>query len=416
MTVADRRAAIASAVCLTLALFFLTLWRFGANQFLILAVVVVLIHRPWRQTLFSKAYLTQPMFLVIYLFLAWAMVSMSYSQVPSIGKALQGLTMYTKLLFFLVLPLAVTHDRARYWIAEGLILGVLVNVILSTLFHFHVAWVVEHFASPFLSGMNFTFSINPLQLIFVVALAMWLLVNRFVTRQFHWHDVLIFAILMVYLWFINIERSGYLLFIVLSLLFVWQHFNQKVFVITACLLPFLLFGVYLASPNVKARVNAGIVNVEAFYEIKDASKIGPANSLGLRLAFLEESLQEVKLHPIVGTGIGSFRYVYMKKYGQGTNQMQVVSGMPYFPMSVNDPHNAYTYIAFELGLVGLALYLLWLYQLWRVIELEPKVKHLLRGVFWAFVVMGVVDSGLALNAVAVSFVVISCSLLTKEKG
>jgi O-antigen ligase len=106
----------------------------------------------------------------------------------------------------------------------------------------------------------------------------------------------------------------------------------------------------------------------------------------------------------------------MKKYGQGTNQMQVVSGMPYFPMSVNDPHNAYTYIAFELGLVGLALYLLWLYQLWRVIELEPKVKHLLHGVFWAFVVMGVVDSGLALNAVAVSFVVISCSLLAKEKG
>ena len=57
---------------LTLTLFLMSLWRFGANQCLVLAVAVVLLAPSLRRQLFCKAYLTQPVWIAIYVFLAWA--------------------------------------------------------------------------------------------------------------------------------------------------------------------------------------------------------------------------------------------------------------------------------------------------------------------------------------------------------
>ena len=74
---------------------------------------------------------------------------------------------------------------------------------------------------------------------------------------------------------------------------------------------------------------------------------------------------------------------------------------------INDPHNAYTYAGFELGLIGLALYVFCLYRLF------PRVAKA-QGVWWAFVLMGFLDSGLVLNAVALGFIALTGIYLEKE--
>ena len=374
---------------LAFTLFLVTLWRFGADQCLTLFIAVVLLTPSLRRALFRKDYLSRPPFIAIYLFLAWALITITYSRAPDMAQALSGMKGYAKLLLFLLIPLVMIHkqEKSRYWIEQGLIFGVLINVVLSTLYFFHL-FALQ--LAPYMS-MKITFEINPLQLVFVVAVALWVLATRFFERRFVWHDVLIFVILLGYLLFINLERSGYLLLMVLVLVFAWQYGSKKWFSLVACLLPFFCIALYLAVPGIKARVNLGVQNIEAFSQAKNVTDIGVNNSLGLRLAFAVESIQEIKLHPLLGTGVGSFKTVYDQKYNQNTQEMKV-----------QDPHNAYTLVAFELGLPGLLLYLFCLYKLF------PKSRRA-QGIWWAFVVMGFVDSGLILNAVALSFIILTAS-------
>lgn len=389
-------------VLLFFTLFFLSLWRFGANQCLALVVLLVLFFRPWRQQLFRSQHFKSPIIVCALLFFAWTIISLSYSATPSFSKAAQGLTMYSKLLFLLVLPLALHGLKYRRWLEQGLIWGILINAILSTLYYFKVNFIVEHLGRYF--SINQTFSINPLQMIFIVVLACWILLQRILNREAHLPDMIIFIFLTIYLWFINIERSGYLLYLVLIFVALYQVMHKKGFFLGLILVPILILGLYEFSPNVKTRVDVGIINLQTVAPIQNFKEVSNDNSLGLRLAFVTETVVILKQHPLLGTGIGSFKYVNANMHGP------MVNGS--YP---NDTHNAYTMVAFELGLIGLILYLAWLASIFHIIKKLPKVAgNLLRGVWWAFVVMGFTDSGLILNAVGLSFIIF-VSLYAREQ-
>jgi O-antigen ligase len=383
-----------ATVFLGLTLFLITLWRFGANQCLMLFVLLVFCVPAWRQTLFSKAYLLQARFLALYAFLIWALITVSYSEAGTVAHALNGFKGYAKLLLFLFIPLAITQNKSRYWIEQSLIVGVLLNVILSTLYFLKL---FTTYLAPHIS-MNATFAINPLQLIFVVIIALWILARRLFEQRFAWHDITIFVLLMGYLWFVNIERSGFLLFMVLALVLAWQYGRKKWLCLALLVLPLFFMALYLGVPSIKMRVNLGWHNIQAFTQVKNVTQIGSDNSLGLRLAFAEESVQEIKLHPFLGAGLGSFKNVYDQKYNLNTQEMHV-----------QDPHNAYTLAAFELGIPGLCLYLFCLYRLF------PKSSSA-QGIWWAFFVMGFVDSGFILNAVAFSFIILTGVIESTKSG
>lgn len=391
-----------AAFFLTLAMFFLTLWRFGANQALAIVALMVVLYSPWRKTLFSWQWIKTPIILIPLIFISYAILSITYSQAPTVIAALQGLTAYSKLLFLLVLPLAMQQSKYRTWVENGLIYGVLINVVISTLYYYHVPFA-EHYFGPHMS-MQITFTVNPLQVIYVVVMALWILLMRFIDRTSSKLDLLLFVLLFVYLWFINMERSGYLLFLALVLLFLGQRFGKKAILAGCIALPVLFMGLYFAVPNIKSRVDMGVHNIVAFQQAQNVTQIGVDNSWGLRLAFAKESLEIIKSHPILGAGVGSFRYVYAEHY-----PVQALA------VKVNDPHNAYTYVCFEFGLIVLMLYLSWLYAIWSHSKrLAPHERLLLRGVWLIFVVMGFTDSGLALNAIGISFVVWISLYLSKN--
>jgi O-antigen ligase len=391
---------ILASVLLFFAMFFLTLWRFGANQCLALLVVLVLLYRPWRKQFFCLKHFSRPIILFALLFLLWAILSLSYTEAPCIKTATHGLSLYGKLLFLLVLPIAMAERHCQKWVEQGLIWGVFINMILSSFYYFQWGFIIKHLG-PYYS-VNGVFSINPLQMIFVLVLACWMLLQRFINKEAHWSDVAIFVLLSLYLWLINIERSGYLLYLVLLVVALYQVMNKKGFVLACIAIPVLLIGLYEFSPNVKNRIDVGIANVQAFQQVQDVKEVAVDNSLGLRLAFFTESMTVIKMHPLLGTGIGSFKSVYTKMGGPSA-------------AGLNDPHNAYTFAAFELGLIGLALYLCWLGAIFHVIKKLPlKQANVLRGLWWMFVVMGLTDTSLILNAVGLGFIV-GVSLYARER-
>ena len=84
-------------VFLALTLLLMSLWRFGANQCLMIAVALVILVPSLRRQWCTKAYLTQPVLLAIYVFLAWALITVTYSQASSVSHALEGIKGYAKL-------------------------------------------------------------------------------------------------------------------------------------------------------------------------------------------------------------------------------------------------------------------------------------------------------------------------------
>jgi O-antigen ligase len=398
----DIRAAKSTLTLCALAAFLLTLWRFGANQCLALVAVIVIFYRPWREQLLQKEYYRQPVIWLMLLFLGWAVLSLSYAQTPSLLKAAQGLTIYSKLLFLIVLPLAMCHAQCRYWVEQGLIYGVFVNACLSTLYYFQINFTVHALGAYFPTG---TFAVNALQMVYVAVLACWILSKRILNHRGHWIDGGIFIFLSIYIWFVNIERSGYLLYLALLLLSLYQTMHKKGLVIGIMIIPILLIGLYEFSPNVKTRVALGVDNLIAFHQAQDIHQVANTNSLGLRLAFAKETWIIAQDHLLLGTGIGSFRYVNQQKEGLKVDNL--------YP---NDPHNAYSYVLFELGLVGLFIYLAWLGALSKSISRLPlETRDLMRGIWWAFVIMGFTDSGFALNAIGLSFILcISAYLLCES--
>ncbi len=388
-----------TSILFCFSLFFLTLWRLLANQALGLIILCVLLYKPWRQILFSR-YALQPLFIVMYFLILWSFLSVFYSSAPNYGEALKGVQPYFKLLFLLLFPIALRKNKNAYWIEQALILGVFVNVVLSLVYHSHILGADlyrEVLVYPYFYGP--TFMVNPLQLIFVEVIALWLLANRFVEKCWKWHDVFIFLILLIYLWGFNIERSGYLLFSALAFLFAWQHASKKALVsILACIL-IALCSVYFFVTPVKERINEVGHDISLFY------KGIPDTSVGLRLAFAADTLVILEEHPLLGGGAGSFPFIYASRFDQRENAV-----------IFNQAHNNYVQAAFELGLVGLTLFLLFLYQLYQAIKKAPLIeRNRMQGIFLAFFVMGFLDGGLLLSAVRVSTIVLISLYLQRNR-
>ncbi len=135
----------------------------------------------------------------------------------------------------------------------------------------------------------------------------------------------------------------------LLLLLGWRLFGWKGSVAALVLAAVLCSAMWIASPMLRDRIAASIVELQKY----DADS-GPS-SIGEHIVFLKDSLPIIALAPIIGHGTGSitkeFRHVTAGKTG--------VAATP----TVN-PHNQTFAVAIQLGLVGAAvLWSMWIAHL-----------------------------------------------------
>jgi O-antigen ligase len=109
------------------------------------------------------------------------------------------------------------------------------------------------------------------------------------------------------------------------------------------------------------------------------------NSIGLRLEFWRNGMLVFQERPVVGWGTGMYR----KKYcSYGATQVSCEQG------SYN-PHNQFVLLAAELGIVGIAAYLMFLGFLWRkAADLSPQGHYLSRSLLLMLLVHSLSDSSL----------------------
>ena len=113
----------------------------------------------------------------------------------------------------------------------------------------------------------------------------------------------------------------------------------------------VLFALMTTSNTLQQRVNEGISELKAYDTSPNIS------SIGVRVIFVQNTLELIKKQPLLGYGTASFKSVYKKHVAQKYTGWRA--------LSTTDPHNIYLYITLENGLIGLVLFLSYLFVAFR---------------------------------------------------
>ncbi len=304
---------------------------------------------------------------IAWLFLAFFclfLLGSSYTEASSTAVCTMLLKYKKFLLVFFLFPL-LAGERMAYRCTIALLSSIVLTLFLSysqyflePLFHknFQDSGV---FKDHIFTGFLFAFASYSFTLLFIF------------TKRWRWLFGLLSLLTIYNVFFINLGRSAYPVFVALTCLLGWQLTRWKGLSLAVLIVGLILGNVTLFSHAFKQRSLEGLHNIQDYEQHK--KKI---TSLGLRLSFYQNSFQLIKAHPFFGYGTASFE----KNYARTTH---------YGPDTRN-PHNEYLNITVQFGLFGLSILLLLFY----IHALESTHLPKLQGFFAQAVLVSIATGSL----------------------
>lgn len=187
------------------------------------------------------------------------------------------------------------------------------------------------------------------------SLALFLVLGMLIISAFFKHEkrrkYRILYALLIALFFVDLSvvvpgRTGYLAFVLLCPLIIYNTFGgrQVLIVLAGAGIMVLLL---LLSPTVQERIKAGRGDLLQY------GKGNPVTSLGLRLYMWKESWKLFIENPICGSGTGGFKTAWERR--------KPAPDVDNF----NDPHNTFFHMAANFGVIGIATLLFFYIELIR---------------------------------------------------
>lgn len=205
------------------------------------------------------------------------------------------------------------------------------------------------------------------------------------------------AILAIYnILFLVLGRTGYIALFTSLLIWLLFTFNRWKRVLSL-IIALGLASVLLIFPNpARDRMNVGIQEAYACVEFHAGTPHKSCDtSIGLRTDFLLTSLSLLKTSPLLGLGAGGFVY---------KNPNSLYAG--------HNPHNQYVLEAVQSGLVGLLIFLAWLFFCYRAAwRQEVVIRNILLALISAYVVGNLFNSFLIDFSESFLFVILSAILI-----
>ena len=205
--------------------------------------------------------------------------------------------------------------------------------------------------------------------------------------------------------FINGGRTGQLAFIFGLFVFVWFYFGAKVKYLfaTFLILSSIFVIAYNFSPVFHTRVH------QAVSDIKKIQNNDLRTSWGSRIAMKIVSFDIIKEYPIYGVGIGDTKDMYTQAVQKESLRKFAFSNNPHHV------HDQYLHITLQTGIVGLVLFLLFLWYLFRTELNNPLSKAALYAVLTVFIFAFFVDTPLR-NYVCGLFAFVTAFLLNQAQS
>ncbi len=252
-----------------------------------------------------------------------------YTPAP-MEDALDFLKKYRVLLFIpIIMSLCREDDRIGKNVLNAFFIGYFALLVNAYLVDFHL--IPQNKFSIYRHGGGF------------LVIFAYLLIQRISTEskgRLLW--ISFFAVICYDLFFILNTRTGWVLFLALSLLFFVQYFSIKKQLILSVSLFVICALIFQFSSSFNHEIHKTISNLENY----DVTAQNSATDLGVRLDWYQNSIELIKAKPIFGYGTGSFFNA----------QSEIIKGKETIPAT--DPHNEFFLIGVQIGLVGVFFFLL----------------------------------------------------------
>jgi O-antigen ligase len=280
----------------------------------------------------------------VLLFLAWVLASAAWSE-AALSTALRDFWAWRKLVYlYLALPLF--HDES--WKRRALVALVYTGALEVMLSYVSFAgWLPYRFDTPGVMLTNYAVqgAAFTLTAACAVQLSLW------AKGSHRWWYAVVALALVVNVLFFNFGRTGYLALAAVTLTWAVVAGGWRWSAAAIVLLAALFAAAYAWSPTFHQRIAQG------WTELTDNHELTSVTQMGIRKLFVRNSVELIRQRPIVGHGLGSFKTVYGDYVDRHYSGVQATHA--------GDPHNQYLYIAFEHGIVGLALFILMIAALLR---------------------------------------------------
>jgi O-antigen ligase len=281
----------------------------------------------------------------ILLSMLWLSITYCWTDVQA-GVYWASINRHARLVLILLVFGLIGSRESIYKTMQFLIIGHLFVLFLSYLMWLGVLIPFTQTKLPYEYAVPFTSSLEQPVMSALVVVLIWYFKDKWF-QIYGKVPVYIAAVLCIFnVFFIMMGRTGFLVML-LALTFIVFFELPKKFKWVALILPIILGCVlFTLSPRLQSRT------LEIYSGVKEYQSGNVEKSESLRLDYWHRSFLSIKEHPIVGSGVGSWRDKYQEYGGKESNPP-------------TNPHNQFLLWWVEAGGIGLILLITLLVAFYR---------------------------------------------------
>ena len=228
---------------------------------------------------------------------------------------------------------------------------------------------------------------------YLMSFAAYILAERaYYHKEYREISILFLSVMIFEVLFMSAGRTGYVMLLLLSGFFTWQHWRWR--------------GLLAMLPIVAALLGLGIqysnTFSERFFHIPgewQSHQLGAETSMGLRMEFLKTSFYTALEHPWFGTGTGSFATAYAAT----ASTLELAS--------IQNPHNEYLHIWIELGILGCLLLVFLFHRMWQCSRLLTVQERMIAQGFILSFAVGCFGNSILMDFTERHFFILMTALL-----
>ncbi len=271
--------------------------------------------------------------------------------------------------FFTIYVIAVsfkpvyTQKIISFFLAGMFISEILTYGIFFNLWHINDA--TPSFPSPFMFHIDYSI---------FLAFTSILLLYRLFSHKYNKKEKVLYAFFFLTVTgnlFITNGRTGQVAFVVglIVMMILHYRFTFKAFFLSLATLGLIFSVAYTTVPTFNKRVH------QALSDIQQMKRKNYNTSWGIRTVFYITTFNILKEHPLIGVGVGDFMQETKKELQKNKyDSLNLTDATKNFMGSMH-PHSQYLLISLETGIVGLILFMLFLYNFTKLPIKDKEIKE-----------------------------------------
>ncbi len=299
---------------------------------------------------------------VLFVFILFSCISIIWSENNSDALKMIRLNLYLFSIFVIVTSLS--KDKVQI-IIKSFLCGMFVSEIIAYGVFF------EFFELEGVSAINPSPFMIHIEYSVFLAFTSILLLNRIFSKNYTFNEKLFFLFFFLTVTgnlFLTFGRTGQVAFIFAIIIMPIIHFrlSLKSILISIILLFTIFFTAFNISKAFETRVNHTVTDIN---KIMDGDLSG---SWGIRTAYWVLTYNIIKEHPL-GRGIGDFENSIREE--QKKEKYSFLSHETKKFLGTNHPHNQYLLILLQTGIVGLLIFIYFIYKVFTLKIQDKDIKE-----------------------------------------